>query len=325
MNEDMNTQEIANPMVSVGLATCPELNMNKSFLLTPNRFSPTARLFRRAKATGGWSAIAAFTLIELLVVIAIIAILAALLLPALARAKLKTQGVYCMNNTKQLALAWIMYADDNSGNLVYNRDGGNVGKGPGDRAWAGGWLDFTASTDNTNTELLVNHDKYPYGAYLGPYIKTPLAFKCPADQSTALLYGKRMPRVRSISMNCYVGTDSRTWVTPSRYTLCVRSAQIKAPVYMFVFLDEREDSINDGWFASAPDTLYQLVDFPASYHGNAGGLSFADGHSEIHKWVDPRTRPVLQPGTLLGLNVNLPGDKDVLWLAQRAAGVPTYP
>ena len=94
---------------------------------------------------------------------------------------------------------------------------------------------------------------------------------------------------------------------------------------MFVVLDEREDSINDGWFATDPDVQYQLVDYPASYHGNAGGLSFADGHSEIHKWTDARTMPVLVSGQLLPLNVNLPGDKDVLWLAQHAAGVPTYP
>src|SRR3954453_21561092 len=90
------------------------------------------------------------TLIELLVVIAIIAILAAMLLPALARTKRKTQGVYCMNNTKQLTLCWIMYADDNIGRLVYNRDGGSSGHSAGNESWCGGWLDFTGSTDNTN-------------------------------------------------------------------------------------------------------------------------------------------------------------------------------
>ena len=268
----------------------------------------------------------AFTLIELLVVIAIIAILAAMLLPALSAAKLRAQGVYCINNTKQLDLGWYMYAGDNNDKLAPNRDGSDVGKSLGNAAWAGGWLDFTPSSDNTNIELLINHDKWPYAAYVGQYVKSPGAFRCPADRSAVTIAGQRLPRVRSVSMNNYVGDLSRTWSgSQSKYQLCKKLSQIKAPTVMFVFLDEREDSINDGWYASDPDTKWQVVDFPASYHGRAAGYAFADGHSEIHKFLDARTTPVLKQNQNLPLNVNLPNDPDVLWMAQHAAGVSAYP
>src|ERR1035437_3270449 len=222
-----------------------------------------------------------------------------MLLPALSRAKQKAQGVYCMNNTKQMALAWIMYADDNAGKPAPNCFGTTPPNLAGTAlrpCWVAGVLTLnTASTDNTNTAMLLDNNAYPYGAYLGSYIKTAAAFKCPADQSTAMIQGHKMPRVRSLSMNNFLGAPSRSNTTDanaisnpqgsSKYPPYQKISSIVSPTLTFVFLDEREDSINDGTFSTDVDNPIHLRDVPASYHGGAGGLSFADGHSEIHKWT----------------------------------------
>ncbi|HEY5914819.1 MAG TPA: type II secretion system protein [Verrucomicrobiae bacterium] len=261
---------------------------------------------------------AAFTLIELAVVFAVLAILCCVLAPALCRTAPNSGAFQCLNNLRQLSAAWIMYSDDNRGKLVPNRDGGNAGQSSADAAWVAGWLDFTSSPANTNTAMLINHDRYPYGAYLGPYLKTPKPFKCPADLSAVTIAGQKLPRARSVSMNGRVGDMTRSWLQTTRFLMYKTTADLydPSPSRLFVFVDEREDSINDGVFQSDPDTLYQLVDYPASYHNGAGAFGFADGHGEIHAWRDRRTMPALVPGQLLPLNVNISGDRDVLWLQQ---------
>jgi prepilin-type processing-associated H-X9-DG protein len=174
---------------------------------------------------------------------------------------------------------------------------------------------------------------YPYAAYVGQYLKNPGCFRCPADRSQVIIAGRRMDRVRSVSMQNWIGADpahgvagSRTWTSPSRYgSYYEKISIVRNPALTMMFLDEREDSINDGWLATDPDTLYQIVDYPASYHGGAADISFVDGHSEIHKWAYAPTMPALHPNDVLILNVNLPGDKDTLWIAQHAVGLTAYP
>ncbi|HEV2210645.1 MAG TPA: prepilin-type N-terminal cleavage/methylation domain-containing protein [Verrucomicrobiae bacterium] len=264
-----------------------------------------------------------FTLIELLVVIAIIAILAAMLLPALSRARVHAQAVGCMSNTRQLLIAWHLYALDNRDVLPPNQ--------PGEQGWVAGWMDFLPSnTDNTNLLFLLN-EQY---AKLGPYTRSPGIYKCPADRSTVPGLG---PRVRSVSMSQAIGTkndgtpvsgpwlpgyldwNQTTWRTYPKLS----SITAPTPDQVWVMMDEHPDSINDaqqGWECGLAGNAARIVDCPASYHDGACGIVFADGHAEIHKW---RGRTIQPPAKYdNSLIPNFPaGDSvaDVAWLQQRTS------
>mgnify|MGYP002832435585 FL=1 len=263
-------------------------------------------------------------------VIAIIAILAGLLLPALAKAKTEAHGISCMNNSKQLMLAWRMYAGDNDDGLVSAKEGMRTGRSWAWPRWVFGWLDLPISgADDVLPEIAIKTS--PLWGYSG---KSTQIWRCPADTTTGKWKGRVYPRVRSMSMQCWMGgpgwggagMGSRQ---PDRgpYRVFLKMHQIigPSPSEAMVLLDEREDSINDGYFAvdmtgfpKNPKTM-KLFDYPASYHNNAAGIAFADGHSEIHKWLDPRTVPPLTKGRELKLNVSTPENPDMLWMQEHSS------
>ena len=277
----------------------------------------------RLSATLNWRRSRGFTLIELLVVIAIIAILAALLLPALTRAKLKAQGVQCMNSHRQLAIAWRMYTEDNQDRLLYSSSLPVDSRDP--YSWCNGRIDFSNSNPS-NWDPTVDIQQSLMWPYCG---KNLSIWRCPSDRSFVTVSGVRKPRIRTMAMNAYLGGFSGNPISTgnmSAYTLYRKYGELSRPGTdrVFVFIDEREDAINYGNYLQdmtgySPNlpAIYRWLDLPAAYHGNAGGLSFADGHSEIHKWRDGRTsRPIHDGGVIFDGSTPIasPNNIDVAWM-----------
>jgi len=294
---------------------------------------------KRIKPTMARRTHAGFTLIELLVVIAIIAILAALLLPALSAAKKKAQGIACINNMKQLDLAWLIYASDYNDQLPLNPPGNpsnNTGTaGVTSPAWVAGWElhQPASSADNTNTALMVSPNLQQYGS-IGSYIKSAGSYHCPGDASVDPKYGSR---VRSCSMNGLVGFAPDANFTAAQagftgYQIFTKSTDFKtlSPSDAFVFLDEQAISIDDGWFWVNPkgyipggNTASLTMDnLPAVYHNNCSSFSFADGHAEIHRWLSSTFGTSVSGTTSTSVSAGSGIFQDLLWLVSHATTTP---
>jgi prepilin-type N-terminal cleavage/methylation domain-containing protein len=304
---------------------------------------------KKIRTSGGISSASSprgFTLIELLVVIAIIAILAAMLLPALGKAKLKTQGVYCMNNGKQMMTAIHMYGSDNKDLLPPNPDDGNTIKG---HNWCAGQAG-PGGQEEYNTEILKDPERNMLAIYLS---KNVAVYRCPADPrkpgkyvgTDANLKGTMVQTARSVSMNQAVGTVCATfknggsghgatqppvypvdgpWLnnshshkanTPWHTYGKLSNVSSPGPAMIWVLLDENTVGLNDAGFAVGMQTA-EWIDFPGYYHGSAGGFSFLDGHSEIHHWSDGRT--IIKTATRTA--VSNPLSRDWVWIKDHTSG-----
>ncbi len=244
-----------------------------------------------------------FTLIELLVVIAIIAILAAMLVPVLSKAKVQAQKTYCMNNLRQIQLAWVMYCNNNDDRIAPVSNHSSVD--PTDPQIQPGAIESQMFPGDVAT--LGNFAKL---SLLYPYHKSDVLWKCPADTKRT----STGPTIRSYSVNGWMNptlsTASQTYLHPQgAYRVFKKQSDIRSPSEIYILLEESPGTINDAWFVECPDTTNQWTDMPASYHNKSSMILFSDGHAENRFWTDGKV--ITQAGNFVS---NDPKSDDLPWL-----------
>ena len=259
----------------------------------------------------------AFTLIELLITISVISILSSILLPSLSKARARAAGAASLNNTRQLLLAWNLYADDHQGRLPYNL--GGTGRNPmGIRSslnWVNNVLSWELDADNTNSAALIE-------ASLGGYVhRSTTVYRCPTDRTLSAIQRQAgwKSRNRSYAMNAMMGNAGELSLSGQNqnnpaYVQFFTSDSIPRPVDLFVFIEEHSDSINDGYFINRAYSS-EWLDLPASDHDRSAPLSFADGHAEMHRWQNSSTlRPSLPDGADLPISLRGEPQQDFEWI-----------